>query len=365
MPHPSDSSTPVPSDPDRRSSGGAAELAATIRQRAELLGELRQFFDSRGFLEVQPPCLLADCVVDAYLDPVTVDPAALKLGDCADLRAGAFEAEGTGESELAPGLGGPGRLYLQTSPELAMKRMLAAGAPSIYSLGPVFRGGEAGPLHRVEFTMLEWYEVGGDQRSAIALLAELAKLTLARDRVEIRNYRELFVERLGLDPIDATLEELHREVRSIAPQLADSLAADRDGMLDVLLSERMQAQWGHPCPLIVKNYPFSQAALAKRSLEDPECAARFELFVDGVELANGYDELLDPEELVARGRNNNARRVAAGRQPLAVESSLVAAMRGGLPPCAGVALGVDRLQMVKQKACDLRSCGFDGLHPDW
>src|SRR6056297_494100 len=110
-----------------------------LRERAELLRLTRRSFDQAGFVEVQPPCLARDCVVDAYLDPLAVDASQLGIAD----------------DRLPP------RFYLQTSPESAMKRMLAAGAPSMYSIGPVFRGGEAGPLHNIEFTMLEWYEVGG------------------------------------------------------------------------------------------------------------------------------------------------------------------------------------------------------------
>ena len=243
--------------------------------------------------------------------------------------------------------------------------MLVAGAPSIYSIGPVFRGGESGPLHRIEFTMLEWYEVEGDQRSAIELLGTLASTMLQGDRFEVRSYRELFVERLGLDPIDVGLEELRREVGEIDPTLAVSLGKDRDGMLDLLLSQRVQPDLGRGCPLILKDYPLSLSALAKASQDDPSCAARFELFVNGIELANGYDELLDPDELLERARLNNAIRVAAGRSPLPLETSLVTAMRAGLPSCAGVALGVDRLQMVKHGHADLRGCGFDGLSQSW
>lgn len=320
------SATNSPATPESRDGDSAAlSPVAVLRHRAELLRQLRRFFDSRDFLEVQPPCLLGDCVVDAYLDPVEVDPATLRL----------------------PPDQVPERLYLQTSPESAMKQALAAGAPSIYSIGPVFRGGESGPWHRVEFTMLEWYEVGGDVNSGIDLLGQLAQTVLESDGCLVQDYRGAFLKHAGIDPLEADLGQLRERVAAVDSSLADSLADDRDGLLDVLLSERVQPQLGRGRPLILKNYPLSQAALARRSPEDPRCAARFELFVDGCELANGYDELRDPDELIRRGCEHNFRRIARGRDPLPVENTLVQAMRQGLPACAGVALGVDRLQMVR------------------
>jgi lysyl-tRNA synthetase class 2 len=324
------------------SRGRPAEPGVTtaIRSRADLLRSLRHYFDHRGFLEVQPPCLDVDCVVDAYLDPIVVEPETLRCGDHL-----------------------PGKLFLQTSPESAMKQMLAAGAPSVYSIGPVFRSGELGPWHRVEFTMLEWYEVSGNLESAIDLAGNLAAEILGSDGFDVRDYRGLFREQLGLDPIEAGLESLTSRVASIDGELAGSLARDRDGLLDVLLSQTLQPRLGHERPLVLKNYPFSQAALAKRSPDDPDCAARFELFAAGVELANGYDELLDADELVSRAETNNRHRVKRGLPPLAVQTRLVEAMRAGLPPCAGVALGVDRLQMIRDGDADLGRCAFSAIRP--
>jgi lysyl-tRNA synthetase class 2 len=295
-----------------------------IRQRAELLRELRHFFDSRGFLEVQPPCLSRECVVDAYLEPITVQSSQFRLG--LDL---------------------PGEFFLQTSPEAAMKRMLAAGAPSIYSLGPVFRAGERGEMHNVEFTMLEWYKVGAEISEGIGLLGELAVQILDQDRYEVCTYRQLFHDSLGFDPIDADLEIVREQVSRIDSALANSIGNDRDMLLDVLLSQVIQPTLGLHRPLIVKDYPLSQAALARQAENDSQCAARFELFAAGIELANGYDELRDADVLLERSRLANETRVKAGRRPLQIESLLIEAMREGLPPCAGVAIGVDRLLMVR------------------
>jgi len=295
-----------------------------LRQRAELLRELRQFFDSRGFLEVQPPCLSADCVVDAYIDPITI----------------------TGD-QLGLGMDLPDRFYLQTSPEAAMKRMLAAGAPSIYSLGPVFRAGERGVRHNVEFTMLEWYEVDAELNEGVQLLGELASKLFGSAGYDVRNYREIFRSAIGLDPIDAPIESLRTLVADFDPALVNS---DRDSLLDILLSNRIEVTLGVDRPLILKNYPISQAALACQSPDDPDCASRFELFVHGVELANGYDELRDADLLLQRTEAHNKKRVATGRQAIETESALVAAMRQGLPKSVGVAFGVDRLLMIRENA---------------
>ncbi|QDT01894.1 Elongation factor P--(R)-beta-lysine ligase [Rubripirellula lacrimiformis] len=295
-----------------------------IRQRAELLRDLRSFFDGRGFLEVQPPCLSRDCVIDAYIDPIAIASEQLQIAE--DL---------------------PLQMFLQTSPELAMKRMLAAGAPSIYAIVPVFRGGESGDHHNVEFSMLEWYEVGADIDDCIRTLGQLASTVLGSDGYDVKNYRTVFSEFLGFDPILVSTDDLARHVQPIDTDLAASIAGDRDMMLDVVLSNLIQPKLGLDRPLIIKNYPISQAALARQAKDDPQCAARFELIVGGIELANGYDELTDADVLVQRAQQSNQLRIASGRTPLRVESSLVEAMRIGLPKCAGVAMGVDRLLMIR------------------
>ena len=303
-----------------------------LRERAELLKNLRQFFDGRGFFEVQPPCLSSDCVIDPYIDPLRVSSSEFQLS-----------ADWEGE------------FFLQTSPEAAMKRMLAAGAPSIYSLGPVFRAGEQGPQHNLEFTMLEWYEVGSDVEQAIELLGTLACNMLNATHFDVRSYRQLFCDTCGMDPIDAPLHRVLECAKRIDVSLADSLVEDRDGLLDLILSHEIQPQLGRECPTIVRDYPLSQAALAKPSAEDSQCAARFELFASGVELANGYDELRDPDVLLDRFRVCNDKRQKTGRHPLPLEIPLLEAMRAGLPQCAGVALGVDRLLTVQMGETEISS----------
>lgn len=295
-----------------------------LRERAELLRRTRCRFDQAGFLEVQPPCLSRDCVVDAYLDPLTLESGQLGIAD--------------------PRL--PKRFYLQTSPESAMKRMLAAGAPSIYSIGPVFRGGEAGQLHNIEFTMLEWYEVGGDIESAIRITGDLIADCLGCDGYDTLTYREAFARSVGYDPITISTEDLFQHVSSLDATLAEGLRDDHDGLLDIVVSLRVAPELGKHRPTVLTNYPISQAALAKASATDPACAARFEVFSQGVELANGYDELLDANELRDRASENNRRRQQSGRASLSTDTTLVDAMLQGLPPCSGVALGLDRLLML-------------------
>ena len=299
-----------------------------IQVRADLLRKLRRFFDDRGFQEVQPPCLMRQCIADTHIEPIPIAGQAVT-----------GRTVGPGEESET--------FFLQTSPELAMKRMLAAGAGSIYAIVPVFRGGEIGDQHNVEFTMLEWYDVDADANAGIALLSQLAELIFASQPCEVQTYRELFQHHLSIDPICEPLEGLEKLVASVDASLAQSLASDRDGMLDVLMSQIIQPVIGHDAPLIVRDYPITQAALARASEDDPQCALRFELFYRGVELANGYDELRDAEILLQRCEVVNSQRAALGRSAIPIPTDLVDAMRSGLPQCCGVAMGVDRLLMVR------------------
>lgn len=302
-----------------------------LAQRAELLRQLRGYFDQRGFLEVQPPCLAVDAVVDAYLDPIKVSAAQLGL----------------------PTSGALQTLYMQTSPESVMKCLLAEDAPSIYSIGPVFRAGESGPLHHPEFTMLEWYEVGGDYESAIALTVDLVGTTLGLEGHDRLTYRECFEQFLSLDPFASSMEQLSDALARFDAALVESLRDDRDGMLDALMSFAVTPQLGKQRPCVLADYPLTQAALAKPSERDPQCALRFEVFVNGIEIANGYDELQDPETLLRRYQQSNQQRLAAGKAALPEQTMLLRAMRKGIPACSGVALGFDRLLMLSVGENDL------------
>ncbi|MDG2222342.1 MAG: EF-P lysine aminoacylase EpmA [Rubripirellula sp.] len=304
-------------------------LLAVIRDRAQLMREIRAWFDERDFWEVQPPCLSRECIVDLHIDPIAVSSE--QFGLSVDV---------------------PDRYFLQTSPEAAMKRMLAAGAPSIYSIGPAFRSGERGAEHNLEFTMLEWYQLDAGYEDGVRLLGSLANQLLARDGFDVVCYRSLFHDQFAFDPIEVELDVLQdcisdTEGDSATADLAISLAGDRDGLLEALWSLAVQPSLGKKRPVIVRNYPLSQAALARVAEDDPDCAARFELFVDGVELANGYHELGDPVVLQERFEKFNRERSQIGKKTLPLPERFLKAMQIGLPPCSGVAMGVDRLLMVR------------------
>jgi elongation factor P--(R)-beta-lysine ligase len=302
-----------------------------VKARASLLREIRTFFDSRGFYEVQPPCLSADCVVDAYIDSLSISAVQMRL----------------------PSLPGRETFFLQSSPESAMKRMLVDGAPSIYSIGPVYRAGEVGQLHNPEFTMLEWYHRDSDVESEIALVQQFVCEMLHMDQCDTITYANAFMTYLGFHPLDVSLDDLYTTVATVDKSLAEAIRLDRDSMLDVLISEFVQPKLGTENPVVLRDYPATQAALARVLPSDVRFAARFELYYHGVELANGYEELLDAEELIRRGHENNHKRRQCGLPELTVETSLVKAMRRGMPRCAGVAMGLDRLLMLRMGATSL------------
>jgi len=297
----------------------------TLRNRAVLIRAIHDFFDSRGFFHVETPVLSRDTVIDRYLDPISV-------------RKSDVTNEGT-HDEL---------LWLQTSPEFGMKRLLAAGADSIYQITRAFRAAEAGARHNPEFTMLEWYRVGDSMQAAIDFLAEFAESILKRTQTIKITYRDAFQQFANLDPFTASLHEFQTIVKQNKINL-DSISAkrfDRDGWLNLILGCIVEPCLGVGQPTIVYDWPASQAALAVVREEEFPVAERFELYVDGFELANGYHELLDPQELEQRNQLTNRQRIADGKRALPENSRLLDAMRNGLPVCAGVALGVDRLIMI-------------------
>lgn len=303
----------------------------TLKLRADLLRRLRAFFDGRGFLEVETPLLSADTVIDRHLDPLPVtlfvDPADPTVGRT---------------------------MWLQTSPEFAMKRLLAAGATAIYQLTRSFRGGESGSLHNPEFTIVEWYRVGDAMDKGMLLLAKLAEETLEAGPAERLTYRDAFLAHTGVDPHTATCEQLADAARKhqLSPP-AGLVSDDRDGWLDLLLVELVEPHLGQKAPTILYDYPANQAALACVRDDDPPVAERFELYVRGIELANGYHELVDPEILRQRNRATNRQRADEGKYTLPEESRLLTAMEHGLPSCTGVALGFDRLVMLAAGVADI------------
>ncbi|MBI2478098.1 MAG: EF-P lysine aminoacylase GenX [Planctomycetia bacterium] len=303
-----------------------------LRLRARLLARLREFFARQGFLEVETPILSADTVIDRHLDPLSVtlfdDPRTPDVGR---------------------------RMWLQTSPEFSMKRLLAAGADRIYQVTRAFRGAESGEHHNPEFTIVEWYRVGDSMDAGMALLGELASELLNSDRVSRISYGEAFRRYVELDPHVSTVSELAIAAKSQDVAVpSDMPEDDRDEWLNLLLATCVEPHLGVDCPEILYDYPASQAALAQVRNDKPPVAERFELYVHGVELANGYHELLDAEVLRTRNRKNNRLRLADGKSELPEENRLLEAMEHGLPNCVGVALGFDRLVMIAAGAKSLR-----------
>jgi lysyl-tRNA synthetase class 2 len=299
--------------------------------RAELLARLRAFFQLHGFLEVETPILSADIVVDRHLDPFYTtlcdDPRRPEVGR---------------------------RVWLQTSPEFHMKRLLAAGAGPIFQVARVFRNSERGEWHNPEFTMIEWYRPGDDLPAGMRFLSDLCDALLVRGPAEPVSYAAAFERHAHIDPHRTTAAELASQARALGIIPPESLRSDdRDAWLDLLLVERVQPHLGISSPTILYDYPASQSALARVRHEDPPVAERFELYVDGVELANGYHELLDADALRERNTANNRLRAADGKPMLPEASRLLAAMESGLPTCTGVALGFDRLVMLAAGATSI------------
>ncbi len=297
-----------------------------LRKRAELFDYIRNFFEQRVVLEVNTPEMSHCAVSDTFIDSIEANyQASVGL-------------------EIAP-------MYLQTSPEYAMKRLLAAGSGAIYQMGKVFRNGEHGGRHNPEFTMLEWYRPGMDDEDLMDEVEALIKPVLTiTEPVERMTYSDLFHKYLGFRPEHASLDDLIAETRKhIDIELADD---DPDTWLNLLMSHVIEPELKALNAIFVTEYPASQAALAKvrEGKQGFPVAARFELFVRGVELANGYHELTDADEQKRRLEADQEQRKNLGLPQRPLEMRLVEALKEGVPDCAGVALGVDRLLMLAVSA---------------
>lgn len=296
-----------------------------LRLRARLYATIRTFFAQRDVLEVETPVLSLAGNTDANIE--------------------SFTLEFSGRTD-----GAPRTRWLRTSPEFALKRLLAAGVGDCYELGRVFRNGEAGGRHNPEFTMLEWYRIGWDHRRLIGETVELVRAGLALVGRELTatttTFRDLYLERLGLDPFTADEAELRMALGDVEINPA---GLTRDDWLDLLMTHRLQPGFDRDGILVVHDYPASQCALAKVSTGqggEPVVAERFELYFGALELANGYHELTDADEQRARFLRDHAVRMARGTAQPPLDEGLLSAMATGLPACAGVAVGVERLLMA-------------------
>lgn len=298
---------------------------ARLAERARLVAATRSFFEGRGLLEVETPVLVNAAVTDRHLVSV---PAT--VGDRA--------------------------MFLHTSPEYAMKRLLAAGSGDIWQLCRVARGDERSRLHNPEFTLLEWYRCGWSMDALVDEVAALLDLWMTQTgrapRPLIRRrYRDAFREHFGLDPFTTPLPALASLAQAAGlvtapttPRADDTTL--RDELLDFLVGARLGPALGHGQWLALTHYPASQAALARLDPDDASVALRFEVYADGIELTNGFEELGDASEQATRFAADNLARRATGLPERAPDPRLLAALAAGLPPCSGVAVGFDRCVMV-------------------
>jgi elongation factor P--(R)-beta-lysine ligase len=308
--------------PDTGSTWRPAASPDALRARAGLLAQTRAFFAERGVLEVETPIASRAAATDP-----------------------AIESLATGWS--APG--GPQPLYLHTSPEFPMKRLLAAGIGPIYQICKVFRDGERGRLHHPEFSLLEWYRPGWSYDRLMDEVADLVRAVLGRPDLgqERLVYRELFRERVGIDPWSADARSLRDRALALGIAGAESLDLEPDGWLDLILTHRLEPEIGRGRLTFLCDYPPSQAALARVRPGPVPVAERFELYLEGVELANGFQELTDAAAQESRFAADLAERRARGLPLPPEDHAFLAALAAGMPAGSGVALGLDRLLMAR------------------
>jgi lysyl-tRNA synthetase class 2 len=297
----------------------------TLRLRAELLTRIRRFFSKQDILEVDTPALSVAASTDPALQSFTT------------------VYSGPGPSAATP-------YYLHTSPEFPMKRLLAAGAGSIYQLCKVFRDGECGAQHNPEFTLLEWYRKGFDHLDLMDEVEQLLTAVLAGiaplDSVHHWTYRELFLQLADIDPFTVSPHELRVLLETTYNITCVGMRSDDlDGWLDLVMTHVIEPQLGTGL-VFVRDYPASQAALSRLRPGTPPVAARFEAYLNGIELANGFHELADAGEQRARFEQDLERRSNNNLMPVDMDERLLSALESGLPDCAGVALGIDRLVMI-------------------
>jgi len=288
------------------------------QQRARMLQKLRAFFSARDILEVDTPILSQAGSTDLHIDSFQVS---------------------------VPDLNWQG--YLQTSPEFPMKRLLAAGSGSIYQVCKVFRRGEQGSQHNQEFTILEWYRLDIDHHQLMKEVDELVRELLS-GRIQLEatqafGYQQIFEQQLNVNPHTASVEQLKAAaLKNNCPEVI-GIGDNKDAWLDILMTHVIEPALPKNCPVFVYDFPVSQASLAR--IRD-NVAERFELYINGLELANGFHELTDANEQQQRFEEDNQHRQQQGKEQVAIDENLLAALKEGLPDCSGVALGVDRLLML-------------------
>ncbi|MEG6544957.1 EF-P lysine aminoacylase EpmA [Acinetobacter bereziniae] len=293
-----------------------------LKVRAKLYQQIRQFFEQRDVLEVETPILSQAGVTDVHLASIQAQR----------------HLQGKKLTH-----------YLQTSPEFAMKRLLASGSGAIYQICKVFRDDEHGRKHNSEFTMLEWYRPHFSLKDLMFEVTDLLNVVLAERFGDVRptvlSYKHAFIDRLDLNPLKATLSELKDAAHRVGLNL--DLGDDRLAYIDLLFSHMVEPSLGFDTPVFLTDFPPELASLAKTKIdEDGELvAARFELYIEGLELANAYDELIDAAVLRSRFQVDNAEREKLGLHVMPIDEYLLTALPN-MSECAGIALGIDRLLMV-------------------
>ena len=312
----------------------------TLKKRAQYLADVRLFFANRGVWEVETPILSQAAPTAPYLDSFTTD----------------YTPIGTQTKQT---------YYLQTSPEFAMKRLLVAGSESIYQIARVFRNGEQGRLHSPEFTMLEWYRTGLSLNQLMDEVNALLQQVFGFKPICRLSYRGVFEFFLKLNVFSCSDDEIKQCAQERIAGLPNDLDMDRDGWLELLMSYVIEPRLAAlNMPLFIYDFPASQAQLAKviTNYDGYQVADRFELYIDGVELANGYNELLDATELRQRFESDQQKRQRDNKPQIPMDKNLLSAMESGMPACSGVALGIDRLLMLamnKKEISTVYSFCFD------
>ncbi|WP_426369618.1 elongation factor P--(R)-beta-lysine ligase [Pseudocolwellia sp. HL-MZ7] len=302
------------------------------KKKAYILNQIRQFFYDLDVIEVETPLLGRSTVTDVHL-----------------------EAFNTHFNYLPDSsINNADTLYLQTSPEFCMKRLLASGYQSIYQISKAFRHEAKGHIHNPEFTILEWYRIGFQQDDLILEVSDLIQAILKCDMPKVITYQNLFLEHLNIDALDTSVEEL-KDVISNHNKMSDWLKDESsiDTLLQFILSELIEPNVGIDTPIFIRDFPINQASLAKMNMSDERVADRFECYFKGIELVNGFCELTDAIVQVERFNKDNLERKQLGLEEKVIDRRFIQALESGLPSCSGVALGIDRLLMLALNKQDI------------
>lgn len=300
-------------------------ILTRIQERNKLFIQVRDFFSQRRILEVDTPLLREFSVTDPYMNAFSVvSPSGEHCG------------------------------YLQTSPEYSMKKLICSGSGNIFQLSKMFRADEHGAFHASEFTMLEWYRMDFDHYQLIEEVCQFIQEIVGKKESNIVSYREVFISLLSIDPFNISLDELSKQTRELLGDIPNELLFDN--YLSLLFSEKIEPSLDPDVITVVHGFPASQASLAKIRTENGLTTAdRFEVYLAGMELANGFNELTDPEVQCRRFENDNQIRQQLGKAEIEIDSSFIQSLIKGLPDCAGVALGIDRLLMIKLGVKEIKS----------